>query len=77
MFTSIHKKLNSYVMGSISSLIRAKEAAQPVAQLSASEIEFLLILIKNSNFKGKTLETVYGTVVKLQQQYIALQNQQE
>ena len=64
-------------MGSISSLIRAKETAQPVAQLSASEIEFLLILIKNSNFKGKTLETVYGTVVKLQQQYIALQNQQE
>jgi len=77
MFTSIHKKLNSYVMGSISSLIRAKEVAQPVAQLSASEIEFLLILIKNSNFKGKTLETVYGTVVKLQQQYIALQSRQE
>ena len=64
-------------MGSISSLIRAKEATPPVAQLSALEIEFLLVLIKNSNFKGKTLETVYGTVVKLQQQYIALQNQQE
>jgi len=77
MFTSIHKKVISYVMGSISSLIRAKEATQPVAQLSALEIEFLLVLIKNSNFKGKTLETVYSTVVKLQQQYIALQNQQE
>lgn len=64
-------------MGSISSLIRARESTPPVAQLSTSEIEFLLVLIKNSNFKGKALEVVYGTVVKLQQQYIALQNQQE
>lgn len=64
-------------MASISSLIRAKEAPQPVAQLNSSEIEFLLTLIKNSNFKGKSLEVVYGTVVKLQHQYIALQNKQE
>ena len=64
-------------MGSISSLIKAKEATQPVAQLNLSEIEFLLVLIKNSNFKGEALETVYGTVVKLQQQYVMLQNQQK
>ena len=63
-------------MGSISSIVRAKEAPTPVAQLSLSEIEFLLTLIKDSNFKGEKLETVYNTAFKLQQQYIGLQNQE-
>jgi hypothetical protein len=38
--------------------------------LTPEEIEFLLILIKNSTFKGENLETLYNIVYKLQQQYI-------
>jgi hypothetical protein len=38
--------------------------------LSKEEIEFLLILIKNSHFKGENLESLYNIVYKLQQQYL-------
>ena len=43
-----------------------------VENLSIDEIEFILNLIKNSEFKGENLEIVYNTVIKLQNQYIAL-----
>lgn len=38
--------------------------------LNKNEIEFLLLIIKNSNFKGESLEILYNIVYKLQQQYI-------
>jgi hypothetical protein len=37
--------------------------------LSKSELEFLLLLIKDSTFKGIQVEDVYNTVYKLQKQY--------
>ena len=37
--------------------------------LSKQEIEFLLILIKDANFKGEHVELLYSLVYKLQQQY--------
>ena len=37
--------------------------------LSKQEIEVLLNLIKNSNFKGEVLELLYILVIKLQKQY--------
>jgi hypothetical protein len=37
--------------------------------LSKSEIEFVLLLIKDSTFKGIQVEDVYNTVYKLQKQY--------
>jgi hypothetical protein len=40
--------------------------------LSRSELEFLLLLIKDSTFKGERVEDVYNTVYKLQQQYLKL-----
>ena len=48
------------------------EVVKPLNQLTTSEIELLLILIKNSSFKGEQLELVYNTAVKLQAQYIQL-----
>ena len=44
----------------------------PINQLTTSEIEFLLLLIKTSSFKGEQLEMVYNTVLKLQEQYLQL-----
>jgi hypothetical protein len=42
-------------------------------ELAKHEIELLLVLIKNSTFVGEQVEDLYGTVYKLQQQYL-LQN---
>jgi hypothetical protein len=38
--------------------------------LSQQELDFLLVLIKESTFRGAQLEEVYNTVYKLQQQYL-------
>jgi hypothetical protein len=43
---------------------------QKVNELTAQEIEQLLLLIKNSVFKGEQVEVIYNLVFKLQQQYI-------
>ncbi len=40
-------------------------------ELRKEEIELLLILIKQSNFRGDQLEILYNTVIKLQNQYLA------
>ena len=57
-------------------VIKTKSTSEAVKnlpnQLTASEIELLLLLVKNSNFKGEQLELVYNTVLKLQNQYITL-----
>ncbi len=38
-------------------------------QLNLQELEFLLIMLKQSTFKGETIETIYNLVIKLQSQY--------
>jgi hypothetical protein len=38
-------------------------------ELSKQEVEFLLTLIKNSNFSGSVIEILYNTVYKLQEQH--------
>lgn len=63
------------VMANFLDLVKSKsnsEVVKPLNQLTTSEIELLLILIKNSSFKGEQLELVYNTAVKLQTQYIQL-----
>jgi hypothetical protein len=39
-------------------------------QLNAQELEFLLLLIKQSTFLGENVEKVYNTTLKLQNQYL-------
>ena len=41
----------------------------PTLDLSKGEIELLLVLIKDSSFKGEHVETIYSLVYKLQQYY--------
>ncbi len=54
-----------------------EESSQPESRddfsLSRLEIELLLNLIRESNFKGEHVETLYTLVYKLQQQYISKQ----
>ena len=40
--------------------------------LNKQEIELLLALVKQSHFKGESLENLYNLVLKLQQQYLSL-----
>jgi len=51
--------------------ITGKSQEDPNA-LTKQEIEFLLILIKQSSFQGESLESLYNLVLKLQQQYLSL-----
>jgi hypothetical protein len=53
-------------------LDKVKQQQKVPNSLDAIEIEFILSLIKNSEFKGENLEIVYNTVIKLQDQYLAL-----
>ena len=46
--------------------------SKEVPQLSKQEIEYLLLLIKDTNFKGEDIELLYNLVIKLQRQYINL-----
>jgi hypothetical protein len=39
--------------------------------LSKSEIEVLLLLIKDASFKGEHVEKIYSLVYKLQQYYVS------
>ena len=41
-------------------------------QLNAQELEFLLLLLKQSTFKGEAIELVFSTALKLQTQYTKL-----
>lgn len=44
------------------------------AQLTKEEIQFLLELIKRSSFQGESLEGLYNLVLKLQSQFVSLNN---
>lgn len=43
----------------------------PTLDLSKGEIEILLLLIKESSFKGEHIEKIYSLVYKLQQYYVS------
>lgn len=43
----------------------------PTLDLTKGEIEILLLLIKDANFKGEHIEKIYSLVYKLQQYYMS------
>lgn len=46
-------------------------SSPPALELSKGEIEVLLLLIKDSSFKGEHVEKIYNLVYKLQQYYLS------
>lgn len=44
----------------------------PSLDLTKEQVEILLILIKQSHFKGEQVQNVYDLVVKLQEYYLKL-----
>jgi hypothetical protein len=69
LFLKILKK----VMGLIDKIIANKSNSisnTPTQdQLNTQELEFLLLLIKQSTFRGENIELVYNTALKLQSQH--------
>ncbi len=63
------QKIIKKVMSLINQVKKQKQDVVPTT-LTKSDIEFLLNLIKESQFKGEQLEQIYTIVYKLQQQYI-------
>ena len=62
-------------MGFSFSTKKAQEAATSKdLQLTKSEVEALLTMIKASNFKGEQIEDVFNLVLKLQDYYIELKD---
>jgi len=59
------------VMANFLDVIKKKETTSS-SQLTQQELEFILLLIKNSTFKGEQLEIIYNAAIKLQQQYLEL-----
>jgi hypothetical protein len=58
-------------MGLINKIISNNNPVpQNINQLNVQELEFLILLIKESTFKGQDLETVYNTTLKLQNQFL-------
>jgi hypothetical protein len=43
-----------------------------IPPLSKGEIELILVLIKDTNFKGEHVEKIFNLVYKLQQYYLSL-----
>ena len=61
------------VMGIIDK-VRSKNETPKVenteeSKLTQSEIEFVLVTLRECNFKGNQVVSLYNTVLKLQQQY--------
>jgi hypothetical protein len=65
------KKIYKLVMG----LVQKQQTNNtqntiPSDELTSQEVEFLILLIKQSSFKGDLVEIVYNTTLKLQNQYL-------
>lgn len=64
-------------MSNFLDLIKSKSAEPKVDvnQLTTQELQLILLLLKQSTIKGDQVETFYNTVVKLQNQFLVLNNQ--
>lgn len=70
-FISTLNKIFKKVMGLLDKMKQESSSLKGEDfSLEKQEIEFILMLIKDSSFKGEQVETVYNTVFKLQQQYL-------
>ena len=59
---------------SILGRIQQNNNKQADSNLTQKELEFLLVLIKEVNFKGEYVELLYNIVNKIQQQWLDLDN---
>jgi len=68
----MHKKFLNLVMSLVKNKLEINNSTPVLQQdqLTDQELEFLLMLIKQTTFKGEYVEMVYTTTLKLQNQYL-------
>lgn len=59
-------------MSILDKINQQKNNEQANSNLTKSELEFLLVLIREVNFKGEHVELLYGIVNKIQDQWLHL-----
>ena len=67
---NIYRKLVMGLIDKITPKVNVNPPAPAPDQLNAQELEFLLLMMKQSTFKGEIVEVVYNLVSKLQNQYV-------
>ena len=72
IFGFMHNKFLNLVMSLAKNKIEINNSTPVLQQdqLTDQELEFLLMLIKQTTFKGEYVEMVYTTTLKLQNQYL-------
>lgn len=55
-------------------IVKESKSSDSKIELTEKEIEFLLVTIKNSLFKGEYVETLYNLTLKLQKHFLNLKS---
>lgn len=55
-------------------IVKEPESPDSKIELTEKELEFLLVTIKNSLFKGEYVETLYNLTLKLQKHFVNLKS---
>ncbi|MDC0539985.1 hypothetical protein OAO15_00580 [bacterium] len=55
-------------------IVKESKSSDSKIELTEKEIEFLLVTIKNSLFKGEYVETLYNLTLKLQKHFVNLKS---
>jgi len=66
------KANNIIINKDIKDKIDDDQSSSPTLNLTKLEVETILIMIKNANFKGEHVQQVYNLVLKLQNYYSQL-----
>lgn len=55
-------------------IVKESKSSDSKIELTEKELEFLLVTIKNSLFKGEYVETLYNLTLKLQKHFVNLKS---
>lgn len=69
MLKFIKKLFMGFSSGNLITPNKVEKVTNP-NELNTQELELLLILLRNTSFKGEQLELLYNLVIKIQNQHI-------
>lgn len=69
-------KIKKFIMGLVEKNTKGNNTTVQNDDLNKDEYEFLFNVLRNCDFKGHQVESLYNIVVKLQKKYVNLVNNQ-
>ena len=72
----IVNKIKKFIMGLVEKNTKGNNTTVQNDELNKDEYEFLFNVLRNCDFKGHQVESLYNIVVKLQKKYVNLVNNQ-